>query len=101
MQPAASAGPGLARDHRRGKIPRRDRGDHADGLAQHHDAFVGLVPGNDVAVDAFAFFGEPLDERGRVGDLALRLRQRLALLGGHDDGEIVDVGHHQIEPACA
>mgnify|MGYP003694098813 CR=1 FL=1 len=89
----------LARDHRRGKIPRRDRGDHADRLAQHHDAFVGLVAGNDVAVEALAFLGEPLDERSRVGDLALRFRQRLALLGGHDDGEIVDVREHEVEPA--
>ena len=91
--------PRLARDHGRGKIPWRDRGDDADGLAQHHDAFVGLVAGNDVAVEALAFLGEPLDEGSRVGDLAFRFRQRLALLGGHDDGEIIDVREHEIEPA--
>ena len=91
----------LARDHRGGEIPRRDGGDDADGLAQHHDAFVGLVAGDDVAVDALAFLGEPFDERGRVGDLALRFRQRLALLGGHDDREIVEVRQHEVEPACA
>ncbi len=35
--------PGLARDHGGREIPRRDGGDDADGLSQHHDAFVRLV----------------------------------------------------------
>ena len=59
------------------------------------------MTGDDVAVQALAFFGEPLDERGRVGDLAARLRQRFALLGGHDDGQVFLVRHHEVEPACA
>ena len=54
-----------------------------------------------VAVDALALLGEPLDEARGVGDLALALGERLALLGGHDGGEVVGVGQHQVVPACA
>ena len=42
-----------------------------------------------LAVDALAFLGEPLDEAGAVGDLALGLGERLALLGGHDARQVV------------
>ena len=35
VQPAASAGPGLARDHRHREVPRRDRGADADRLLEH------------------------------------------------------------------
>ena len=89
-QPAASAGPALRVIIAAGKFHGVIAATTPIGLAQHHDALVGLVAGDDVAVDALAFLGEPLDERGRVGDLALRFRQRLALLGGHDDREVVD-----------
>ena len=90
----------LARDHRRREIPRRDRGDDADRLAQHHDALVGLVARDQVAVDALGFLGEPLDEGGGIGDLALRLGERLALLGGHEPREVVRVQHDQVVPAA-
>ena len=53
--------------------------------------------GNGVAVDALALLGEPLDEAGGIGDLALALGQRLALLGGHDGGEVVGIRQHQVE----
>ena len=72
VQPAAIAGPGLARDHRQRKIPRRDAGDDADRLLDDDDALVGLVGGNGVAVDALGFFAEPLEERRGVGDFAAR-----------------------------
>jgi hypothetical protein len=45
-------------------------------------------------------FGEPLDEAGRVLDLAARLGERLALLAHHDRGEIVAVREDQVEPAA-
>ena len=89
VQPAASAGPALRVIIADGKVPRRDGGDHADRLAQHQDALVGLVAGDHVAVEALAFLGEPLDERGGIGDLALRFGERLALLGGHEGGEVL------------
>ncbi len=58
------------------------------------------MPGNGVAVDALGFLGEPLDERGGVGDLALGLGQRLALLQGHQAAQIVLVLHQKLEPAA-
>ena len=91
---------GLARDHRQRKIPRRDAGDDADRLLDDDDALVGLVPGNGVAVDALRFFAEPFEEGRRVGDLAARFGERLALLGGHQPREIFLVGDHQLEPAA-
>ncbi len=89
----------LARDHRRREVPGRDGRDDADWLAQHDQALVALVAGDDVAVHALAFLGEPFDERGGIGDLALRLGEWLALLGGHQHGEVVDVREHQVVPA--
>ncbi len=62
VQPAASAGPAFAGDHRRREVPRRDGGGNADGLLNHQQALVGLVAGNGVAVDALTFFGEPLNK---------------------------------------
>jgi ParB family chromosome partitioning protein len=53
---------------------------------------------NDVAVDALAFLGEPLDERSAVGDLTLRFGKRLALLGRQQQSQVVLVRHHQVEP---
>ena len=56
--------------------------------------------GYGVAVDALAFFGKPLEKRGRVGHFALGLGERLALLGGHQRGKVLLVRHHQfVEPA--
>ena len=75
-------GRGLARDHRRGEVPRRDPGGDADRLLDHDDAPVGRRRRDRVAVDALGLLAEPLEERRRVGDLAARLGERLALLGG-------------------
>ena len=63
-------GTGFARDHGEREIPWSDRGDDADGLLDHDDALVGLMLRDRVAVNALPFFGEPLDERGGVGDFA-------------------------------
>ena len=60
---------------------------------------IGLVAGNHIAVQALALFGEPLDERGRIGDLTLGFGERLALLGGHEGGEVRLVLDHEIEPS--
>ena len=51
-----------------------------------------------LAVNALGFFGKPLDKTGSVGHFALGLGKRFALLGGHDAGQVVLVGHDQIEP---
>src|SRR3546814_7755272 len=41
---------------------------------------------------------EPLHEAGRIGDFAAGFRERLALFGGHDRGEIVGMGDDQAVP---
>ena len=55
--------------------------------------------GDDFAVGTFGFFGKPLDVGRCISNFTFRLGQRLALLGGHQGGQIVLVFHHQIEPA--
>jgi len=55
---------------------------------------------NDVAVQPLAFLGEPLDECGAVSDLAPGFRERLALLSGHQRGEVLLVRHQQFVPAA-
>ena len=97
-QPAASAGPGLAGDHRIGEVPRRDGGDDAHRLLDHDHAAIGPGRGNGLAIDALGLFGEELDEGRAIGDFAARFGQRLALLGGHDLGQVLLVLHHQVEP---
>ena len=90
---------GLAGDHRRREVPRGDRRDDANRLFADDDARIALVAGNGVAVDAFGFFGEPLDEAGGVEDFTLGFGQWLALFEGEDFGEGIGVFQHQGVPA--
>ena len=90
----------LARDHGSREIPWRDRTDHAHRLAQHEDALVRGVAGDDVAIHALAFLGKPLDERCRVADFAARLGQWLALLGRQQPPQVIRVRDDQVEPAA-
>ena len=71
-------------------------GEHPDRFLQHQDAAAFGVLRNGVAVEAQCFIGEPLDEAGGIDDLAFGFRERLALLGGHDDAEVVGIGQHQV-----
>ncbi len=89
LQPAASAGPALRVIIADGKFHGVMAATTPTGWRKHDDALVGLVAGNDIAVQPFGLFGEPLDERGRVGDLALGLGERFALLGRHEHREII------------
>src|SRR2546430_86347 len=50
-------------------------------------------------VPALAFLREPFDEGSCVGDLALGLRERLALLSGHQRRQVLQVRHQQLVPA--
>ena len=101
MQPTASAGADLAGDHGGGEVPRRDGRDHADRLLDDDDAGVGLEGRDGLAVDALGLLGEELDEAGGVEDLALGLGERLALLVGEQQRQLVGVLDDQVEPACA
>ena len=51
-----------------------------------------------MAVDAAGLFGKPFDEGGTIADFAAGFVQRLALFGGEDQREILDILDHQIEP---
>jgi hypothetical protein len=79
-------------------VPWRDRRADTDRLLGDQHPMVVAVGRDDIAIDAAGLLGEELDEGGGIGDLALGLGQRLALLGGHDQAEIVRVGDHQVEP---
>ena len=100
VQPTASAGADLARDHGGGEVPRRDGRHHADRLLDDDDARIGLEGRDGLAVDALGLLGEELDEAGGVEDLALGLGQRLALLVGEQQRQLVGVLDHQVEPAA-
>ena len=56
--------------------------------------------GDQLAVDATAFLGEPVQEGGRIGDLAARLGEGFALLGGHDAGQVLLVEEQPVVPAA-
>ncbi len=56
--------------------------------------------GDDIAIHAFGFFGEPFQEGCAIGHFALGFRQGLALLAGHDQCQIVGIFVHQLVPAA-
>ena len=100
MQPAASAGAdlrvGIAEGKFHGVIPAVTPIGSFVTRIRRSGQGVGIVH----AVEALRLLAEPLVERGRVGDLCLRLRERLALLGDQQRGEAVGALHHQVgEPA--
>ena len=53
-----------------------------------------------VAVDAFGLFRKPFQKGRGIHGFATSLRQRLALLGSHQCGDIVLVLYHQIKPGA-
>jgi hypothetical protein len=82
-------GPDLAGTHRQRKIPRRDQHARPDRLL-HDEQAPGAVRRDAVApLDAHGLLGEPAEELGAVGDLGLRLLQRLAHLERHEKSEVV------------
>ena len=98
VQPAASAGDTLRVIIEHGKIPRRDRAADADRLLDREQPRIRPLGRNGFAIDAAGFLGEELDIGAADIDFAERLRQRLALLGGQDQREILAVGDDQVEP---
>src|SRR5690606_5378110 len=98
----ASAGerrPRFARDHRVWKVPGGYRRDHAYRLLDDEQTLVGLMSGNDVAINPPGFLGEPFDETGAISDFTLGLGQRLALLQRKYATQIVLIGHYEVVPA--
>ena len=93
--PGRERGPDLPGEHRDRVVPRGDRPDHAHRLAHHHEPLVGAGGGDRLPVDPLGLFGEPDQEVGRVLHLDPGRPQRLALLGGHQPGQVVGALRHQ------
>ena len=55
---------------------------------------------NSVSVNALGFLAKPFEERGGVSDFTFRFAEGLALLKGHEAGQIVLIFHHEVEPAA-
>ncbi|MNQ19370.1 hypothetical protein D3C85_324330 [compost metagenome] len=88
----------LAGDHRVGEVPRGDGGADPDRLFQGQQAAVTAGRRNGLAVNPPGLLGEPFDEAGAVADFTLGFMQRLALLAGHDQRQIVEVIEHGLIP---
>ena len=56
------------------------------------------MAGDGFAVDTLGFLAVKFDIGRAISNLAARFRQGLALFGGHDDRQILLVGHHQVKP---
>ena len=97
-QPAASAGPALRVIMALGKFHGVMAATTPTGCLMTTMRPLGQGDGNGFAIDALGFLGEEFDEGGAIGDFAARFGQGLALLGGHDLGQVFLVLHHQVEP---
>ncbi len=84
------------RAHR--EVPRRERGHHADRLAQHGMAHAGLA-GDDAAIQAPPLLRVPFEDLAAPQDFELRLRDRLALLQGHRGGHLIGPLAHRLHGA--
>ena len=86
----------LARQHRHRVVPRSDRADHADRLAQHEEPLIGARRRDRLAVHALRLFREPQQEVGRVPHLVAGHADRLALLFGHELGQRLAALEHEL-----
>ena len=67
-------------------------------MFQNDNPLVGLVAGDDVAINAFCLFAEPFDEGGAIEDFALGLGKGFAHFDTEDLAKVIGVLDHQIEP---
>ena len=79
----------LARAHRHREVPRRDRVARADRLAHRDQPALAVRRRREATLDPHRLLGEPAEELRGVGDLRLRLRDRLAHLERHDQRQLV------------
>ncbi len=73
----------LAHQLRHRKIPRRERRDRTHRLLEHHLGEVWRPRGDDLAIGALAFAGEPVEQIGRRHHLGARLGKGLAHFHRH------------------
>ena len=93
-------GADLAGAHREGEVPGRDHQRGPDGCLHRDQPGAAGRGGGVAAVDADRLLGEPAEELGAVGHLALRLGERLAHLERHQPGEVVGPLGEQLEGAA-
>ena len=89
VQPAAMAGPELARPHGQREVPRSDEEAGPDGLLHRDDPAGALLVGRVATLDPDRLLREPAEELGGVRDLGLGLGDRLAHLQRHQQRELV------------
>jgi hypothetical protein len=89
VQPAAIAGPDLARAHRQREVPRRDEHARADRLLHRQHAALAVLVDREAAVDADRLLAVPAEEVGGVDDLGLGLGDGLAHLERHQQRQVV------------
>ena len=89
----------LARAHRHREVPRRDRVARADRLAHRDQPPLAVGRGREAALDPHRLLREPAEELGRVGDLGLGLRDRLAHLERHHQRQLVRARGDRLERA--
>ena len=89
--------PDLAGSHRGGEVPGGDEVAGPDRLAHDQDARGGVAGDPVVAVDPQRLAREPAKELGGVGDLGLRLGDRLAHLERHQQRQLVDALVERLE----
>ena len=82
---------GFAGDHGAGEIPGRHCGGHAHRLQAGAQLTAWQVAGQGLAVAAFGFGREPVEEVGAIANLATGLGQGLALFGRHQEGQVLAV----------
>ena len=96
-QPAARAGPILRVAIAAGKFHGVISSADADRLAQGQDPVGAGRRPHQGALDPHRLLGVPAEELGRVGRLAARVAQRLAVLRRHQPGELLAALRHQLE----
>ncbi|MNI37053.1 hypothetical protein D3C73_911260 [compost metagenome] len=94
-------GPGnLAHQLADREVPRAERRDRADRLAQHQLAHAGGTRRDHPAIGTTAFFGVPVDVITGPEGFHARLGQRLALFEGDQGGNFVGAVTHQVGSAA-
>lgn len=91
-------GAGLPRDHGGGEVPRRDQPAHAHRLLDSDHPVAGDRGRDRLAVDPRRLLAEPLEEVGRVRDLALGVGERLAVLQRYQGRQVLGVLVDQLVP---
>ena len=67
-------------------------------MLQHHESAVVVKLRQGFTIHALGFFGIPLDKAGAISHFAFGLCIGLALFGGEDASQIIQIRHQQVVP---